>query len=128
MLEAKPIREIQAEIANIIDEKGLNQLKIMNCIAGLWLYGEELDTLYEKGEEKEIEIVFLKIGILADEISEAVDKRMTYLLKVADYMKFDTLDRMCEVTEFKTKDNLLNKYQDEVHIKGDRNYEKYRKV
>lgn len=34
MLEAKTIREIQAEIANIIDEKGLNQLKIMNCIAG----------------------------------------------------------------------------------------------
>lgn len=74
MLEAKTIREIQAEIADIIDEKGLNQLKIMNCIAGLWLYGEELDTLYEKGEEKEIEIVFLKIGILADEISEAVDE------------------------------------------------------
>lgn len=110
MLEAKTIREIQAEIADIIDEKGLNQLKIMNCIAGLGLYGEELYTLYEKGEEKEIEIVFLKIGILADEISEAVDeiveikpetgscKSAFNELMEADEI-FDTLDRMCEVTE-----------------------------
>ena len=30
--------------------------------------------------------------------------------------------------QIKAKDNLLNKYQDEVHIKGGRNYEKYRKV
>jgi 3'-phosphoadenosine 5'-phosphosulfate sulfotransferase (PAPS reductase)/FAD synthetase len=104
MLEAKTIREIQAEIADIIDEKGLNQLKIMNCIAGLWLYGEELDTLYEKGEEKEIEIVFLKIGILADEISEAVDEIVgSYKTAFNEMMEadeiFDTLDRMCEVTE-----------------------------
>lgn len=110
MLEAKTIREIQAEIADIIDEKGLNQLKIMNCIAGLGLYGEELYTLYEKGEEKEIEIVFLKIGILADEISEAVDEIVEIKPETGSYKTafnemmeadevFDTLDRMCEVTE-----------------------------
>ncbi|MGI6607541.1 MAG: DNA primase family protein [Erysipelotrichaceae bacterium] len=75
MLDAKTIREIQGEVVQVIDEKGAKVFKITSCIAGLEMYLDDLNNINPIEEEKELDITLLKIGMVADVISETVDDK-----------------------------------------------------
>ncbi|NMA16458.1 MAG: hypothetical protein GX935_04310 [Erysipelotrichia bacterium] len=91
------------------------------------IYRNAIEDLEKKDFTFKHSVYLEKIAILKGLIYD-FEKMGDELDEIEDELSnaYEQIEKLKE--QIKTKDNLLNKYQDEAHIKGDRNYEKYRKV